>query len=102
MIIVLLQNCGVYFVFFIFIVYTDHINIFTTKISRSIVVNVDAVIVVNRLGIKLILSLLATQLLECVAHNLCLQRKKESKKETDQNIGLLPGKPCIEYMYYYS
>ena len=34
---VIITRCIIYFVFFIFVVYANHENIFTTKISRSTV-----------------------------------------------------------------
>ena len=34
---VMIIRCKIYFVFFIFVVYANHENIFTTKISRSTV-----------------------------------------------------------------
>ena len=37
MLTVIIIRCKIYFVFFIFVVYANHENIFTTKISRSTV-----------------------------------------------------------------
>ena len=42
-------RCKIYFVFFIFVVCTNHENIFTTKISRSTVVS-PPLVLVNRMS----------------------------------------------------
>ena len=44
----MITRCKIYFGFFIFVVYANHENIFTTKISRSTVVRNLSIVILER------------------------------------------------------